>query len=96
VLDALLDQSPTAKPASDPMLTARSFITSLDQTHEEVFPSVGYGQDHRYNAPTLTGSMLVHADYPIHSAFLTFEESAPGSPSAHLSSLRHRRHFRSR
>jgi hypothetical protein len=94
VLDALLDQSTTAKTAKDATPLARSFLTALEQSREEVFPSVGYGRDHRFHSPTLTGSALVHADCPVHAAFLTLEESAPASPVAKLSSLRSRRHFR--
>ena len=94
VLDALLDQAPTTKPTTDAVLLARSFLAALDQTREEVFPSVGYGRDHRYHTPTLTGSALLHADFPIHATFLTLEESASPSSTANLSSLRRRRHFR--
>ncbi len=96
VFDALLDQPSAAKPATDAELLARSFLATLDQTREEVFPSVGYGRDYRYHAPTLTGSALIHADCPIHATFLTLEESVPASSPANLSSLRRRRHFRER
>ncbi len=94
VLDALLGRSLTAKSAPDVMLLARSFLAALDQSREEVFPSIGYGRDHRYHSPSLTGSALLHADCLIHAAFLTLEESVPASLTENLSSLRRRRHFR--
>jgi hypothetical protein len=94
VLDALLEQSPILKPTTDAVLLGRSFLAALDQTREEVFPSVGYGRDYRYHAPSLTGSLLVHADCPIHASFLSLEESSSPSSTTNLSSLRRRRHFR--
>ena len=94
VLDALLEAPPSTAPTADVSALARSFLGSLDQSREEVFPSVGYGRDHRYHAPALTGSALVHDQHLIHAAFLTMETAAPSSDTTHLSSLRRRRHFR--
>lgn len=94
VLDALLDQSPTVKPAQDPPLTARLFVAALDQTREEVFQSVGYGYDHRYRSLTLTGSALVHEQHVVHTAFLALEQTATSPDAGHLSSSSRRRSFR--
>jgi hypothetical protein len=94
VLDALLEPSPVVMPASHAELMVRSFIAGLDQMREEVFPSVGYGHDHRYHDVAITGSALVHEGYVIHAAFLTLENSAPAAEAGSLSSLRRRRYFR--
>jgi hypothetical protein len=94
VLDALLDPSGAKVGDGDAALIARSFLASLDQTREEVFPSVGCGRDHRYQSLGVTGSALVHDGHPIHSAFLTLEPSSQSPSSANLSSLRRRRNFR--
>ncbi len=94
VLDALLESPPETTPDVDVSALARAFLDSLDQSHEEVFPSVGYGHDHRYQTPSLTGSVLVHDHHLIHATFLTTEPTAPSSGPAHLSALRRQRHFR--
>ena len=94
VLDALLDQPQVTKSTSDIQLIARLFLKALEQAQEEDFPSVGYGRDHRYHSPNLTGSALFHQDFPVHAAFLTLEESTLKSSPATMSSLRRRRHFR--
>jgi len=73
VLDALLESPSSAAQVADMPALARAFLGSLDQSREEVFPSVGYGCDHRYHSPTLTGSALVHEQHLIHAAFLTVD-----------------------
>jgi hypothetical protein len=98
VLDALLDQpgTPTAPEAAAG--AARAFLDSTQAAREEVFPSVGYGRDHRYEAAGVTGSALVHDHHVIHAAFLSVEpareDRACGAPPSHLASLRRRRSFR--
>jgi hypothetical protein len=77
VLDALLEPLPFATPAADVPALAHAFLASLEQAREEVHPSVGYGQDHRFQAQSLTGSALVHDQHLIHAAFLTLEDAAP-------------------
>jgi hypothetical protein len=94
VLDALLDNASTTPPDADVSSLARAFVGSLTESREEVFPSVGYGHDHRFRAQALTGSALVHEDHVIHAAFLTLENAAALSDASHLSSLRRRRRFR--
>ena len=73
VLDALLDQPTPPKPVTEAHALAEAFLASLDSSREEIFPSVGYGRDHRYLAPGLTGSALVHADHLVHAAFLSVD-----------------------
>jgi hypothetical protein len=94
VLDALLDKSVATLPTPDPAKVAREFINSLEPMAEQIFPSVGHGQDYRYGSPTLAGNALLHEHHVIHATFLTLEEAVPGSRPDNLSSLRQRRHFR--
>jgi len=91
VLDALLEEAQPAKPVADGPEVARAFIASLESSREEVVPSVGYGQDHRYHAAGLTGSVLVHGDRLIHRAFLSLDRQDAGNAHGHLSLLRRRR-----
>jgi hypothetical protein len=93
VLDALLDESPPARPPAEAPALAQAFVGALEASREEVFPSVGYGRDHRYHTPSLTGSALAHEDHLIHAAFLTVDAD-PQPDHSQLSSLRRRRYFR--
>jgi hypothetical protein len=73
VLDALLDQPTPPRPIAEAHALAEAFLASADSSREEIFPSVGYGRDHRYLAASLTGSALVHADHLVHAAFLSVD-----------------------
>lgn len=83
VLDALLDPPTVAEPADEALGLAGAFISILDTARKQVFPSVGYGRDHRYLASGLTGSALVHAGHLIHGTFLRVEGAASGSSVQH-------------
>jgi hypothetical protein len=71
VLDALLGAPPVISRTDEPSTLAHTFIDSLRASREEVFPSVGYGQDHRYHLPGVTGNALVHEGRIVHTAFLS-------------------------
>lgn len=91
VLDALLEEPPADKPTIEASKVALDFIASLATSQEEVFPSVGYGQDYRYHTPGLTGSALVHEGRVIHSTFLSMDATDAKSRESHISSLHRRR-----
>lgn len=77
VLDALLDDTSEAQPASETFLMAQEFVHSLTTASEEVFDSVGHGRDHRYRAGGLTGSALIHDSQLIHASFLSLDVVHP-------------------
>jgi hypothetical protein len=78
VLDALLDQPTPPRPTTEAHALAEAFIAAVETSREEIFPSVGYGRDHRYLGPGLAGSALVHEDHLIHAAFLTVDDAGAG------------------
>ena len=98
VLDALLEKPGQPAEPADPQSSARSFLASAEAAKEEVFPSVSYGRDHRYEAASVTGSALVHDGKLIHAAFLSIDPPGQGgdseAASAKMASLRRRRRFR--
>ena len=73
VLDSLFEEprSAAVPAAAEAHVLARAFIDSLAASREEVFPSVGYGHDHRYHQAGLTGSALVHENRLVHAVFLS-------------------------
>jgi hypothetical protein len=95
VLDALLEEPPSACCVNEAPTRARAFLTSLQETTQAVFPSVGYGRDYRFRAPSLAGSALMHDDHVIHASFLTLDPLATQpTDQASMSSLHRRRRFR--
>jgi hypothetical protein len=77
VLDTLLDQPTPPRPATEAHALAEAFIAAVETSREEIFPSVGYGRDHRYLASNLAGSALVHENRLIHAAFLSVDDASP-------------------
>lgn len=96
VLDALLDGTASPKTVTEASANAQAFLATTYNSREEVFPSVGYGSDHRYSAPGLTGNALVHEGHLIHAAFLSLDAPARGPEAGYFSWLRQRRHSRNR
>jgi hypothetical protein len=93
------DQAAARSPAQpcgsgDAHATARAFLASAEAAKEEVFPSVSYGRDHRYDADGVTGSALVHEGKLIHAAFLRVDEPQQRGETSSMASLRRRRHYR--
>lgn len=90
-LEGLLDDK--AKPVTSDGLTSRAkeFLAEIAAAEERQFPSVGHGNDYRYKAKALAGSVLVHENEVIHAAFFRLEETAQAE---HMASLgRRRRRF---
>jgi hypothetical protein len=94
VLDALLDQPGGTAGSTDPQVAARDYVASTEAASEEVFPSVGYGRDHRFTTSALAGSALVHDGKLIHASFLSVDTADPRQDKPSLASLRRRRRFR--
>lgn len=85
VIDALLDGTASTNAATEAGADAQAFLATIYNSREEIFPSVGYGSDHRYSAPGLTGSALVHEGHLIHAAFLRLDASARGPEAGYFS-----------
>ena len=91
-LEALLDQGRELSPLSaapDTILPmARKFLDEIIAAGEQQFPSISHGMDHRYKAPTISGTALVHENEVIHAAFFRLDKP---DPSTRMASLQRRR-----
>jgi len=99
-IESLIRQRPTAPtpPAHDVVGLAASFLGEILTTKEDQFPSVGYGVDCRYQANSLAGSALVHANEVIHAAFFRVDagrESPAGGMVSPRIRCQYRRHGQS-
>ena len=72
-MDALLQKGEKAGNGS--VEKAQAFIENARQCREEKFKSVGHGWDHRFEAPGVVGSALLHQEKVIHLAFFKVTES---------------------
>lgn len=68
-----------------------NFLKKIQGCNENVFESVGYGRDFRYEGNKIVGSALVHADEIVHMAFFRVTEA---EKSGHMSSVSRRRAYR--
>ncbi len=75
-------------PSTNP---SKSFLETAATCQENVFPSPGYGQDHRFEGQGMVGSSLVYQEKVIHMAFFRVDES---NRTGKISSSSHRRRFR--
>jgi len=85
-----------AAPDSAARAAAAAFRASLAALSENVYPSCGYGDDHRFESESICGSVLVHQDACVHAAFFqdtaAAEHHRPGPRMAsYQERLRHRR-----
>lgn len=65
-LDALLEES---KPESKIKEKALDFMNIISRSHQASYPSIGHGQDYRFENKVSVGSCLVWNDSIIHTAF---------------------------
>lgn len=74
---------------------ADSFVEQSLEAQEEKFPSVGLGDDHRYEADSIVGSALVVDTTPVHLAFFRLPGDNGAEGDTQMASLRNRRGYRS-
>ena len=89
-MDAIHQQQtePHPTPSID---EARAFLAATTNCTAESYPSIGYGDDHRFEGKTLVGSALVANESVIHIAF--FQKTATDTKEE-MAGYRQRRGFR--
>jgi hypothetical protein len=88
-MDALLERTEKASEATKDK--AEGFLKAVLTAEEKNYPSVGYGQDYRYQGHNLVESALLHEECVIHAAF--FQASA-SERVENMTSSRSRRRYR--
>lgn len=89
IMDAILEKP--AKGKIPTMDMAKAFLDEMLQATEQIYDSVGYGRDFRYEGKKLVGSALVHENTVIHMAcFRITQEEKVGT----MAGLNRRRSFR--
>ena len=78
ILEGLLDSNAKPTTSDSAIPGAQAFLATILAAEERRFPSVGYGNDHRFRGKALTGAALVHENEVIHAAF--FRLGYPPSP----------------
>ncbi len=89
VMDALTEKPKKAK--ETPREKADTFLQKIAQCTEQIFDSVGYGHDYRYEGKKMVGSALAHEETVIHMAFFPITES---EKAGRMSPVSRRRAFR--
>ena len=89
LMDALL--RPAVPPKGSALEETKKFLGELPRCAEQCYPSVGLGQDFRYEGRRVVGSALVHGGAVVHMAF--FRRGNPEGNEVFASS-RQRRDFR--
>lgn len=91
VLDALLERPERAAEPDEKRATA--FLAQALSATDQVFPSVGHGEEIRFQASGLTGSSLVWQDTAIHTALFATAANPPSAPGR-MAGYRRRRETR--
>jgi hypothetical protein len=88
-MDAMHQQT---KPHSTPSISkVRAFLEATADCTAETYPSIGYGDDHRFEGKTMVGSALVANESVIHIAFFKKTEN---DTKDEMAGYRQRRQFR--
>lgn len=70
---------------------AEAFLGLCRTSEQTRYESVGYGQDYRFQGPSVVGSALIHWETIVHMAFFRIDEA---DRAGGTSSYRRRRSFR--
>ncbi|HPL68315.1 MAG TPA: hypothetical protein PLG94_17400 [Smithellaceae bacterium] len=89
VMDALTEKPRKAR--ETPREKADVFLKRIIQCGEQIFDSVGYGRDYRYEGRKIVGSALVHEGAAIHMAFFQITET---EKAGRMSPVSRRRAYR--
>jgi len=89
VMDALTEKPRKAR--ETPREKADAFLERIIQCGEQIFDSVGYGRDYRYEGRKIVGSALVHEGMVIHMAFFQITET---EKAGRMSPVSRRRAYR--
>jgi hypothetical protein len=89
VMDALTEKPRKAR--KTPREKADTFIERIIQCGEQIFDSVGYGRDYRYEGRKIVGSALAHDETVIHMAFF---QSTETEKAGRMSPVSRRRAYR--
>ena len=94
-MEAIAESRDSEKVQSPPESSeAEAFIGLCQECHEENFPSIGLGEDHRYDGTGIVGSSLVVEDHAIHGAFFRLPGSENQESTENFTGLRQRRNYR--
>jgi hypothetical protein len=88
-MDALLERKTKSSEATPDK--AAAFLKAIPDARESSYPSVGYGQDYRYQGDNLVGSALLYESCVLHAAF--FQISA-GEKVENMAGFSRRRQHR--
>jgi hypothetical protein len=88
-MDAMLQKSPENVPAT--LEKAQAFLKGITECTVQHYPSVGYGEDYRFEGTKRVGSGLVAEEAVIHLAFFQIAEN---ETSKNMASYRQRLAFR--
>ncbi|EDN68961.1 conserved hypothetical protein [Beggiatoa sp. PS] len=91
-MDAMLQKS--SENVSFSMAKAQAFINAVTDCSVQTYPSVGEGEDYRFEGKMMVGSGLVVEEAVIHIAFFRVTE-ADNKTNDNIASYRQRRAFRS-
>jgi hypothetical protein len=98
-MDAILKTKSVSSPIF--LETAQLFITETMNAQETIYPSKGYGRDHRFTGTRIVGSSLECDDEIIHAAFFRTETRTTGHNhidaeiNTTIAGYQRRKHFRS-
>lgn len=94
VLEALIDdEAPPARPAGEER--PAEFIQRILFAHDEAYPGVGLGTEHRLEGPGLVGSALVHEGIVVHLACFAGISTGSHRAEERMAGYRARRHAHS-
>ena len=80
IMDAILQ--PVEENIKVSLDKAQSFLAAIKTCSEQPYPSVGYGDDHRFDNKEISGFTLVANDQVIHSAFFSSKTHTPSELEA--------------
>jgi len=89
-MDAVLGFKRGSSSLSDPA----SFLEEIKKCQVEVFNSVGYGHDYRFNGSKVVGFSLIHSHVVIHAAFFTLREPGEEGQGGNFANVDRRRSWR--
>ncbi len=85
IMDAILEKPSRTKVAA---MAAEKFLHDIGTCEVQKFPSVGYGEDYRFQGKYITGSALIYEDVAIHMAFFMTNPAEKGGTMAGLNRRR--------
>jgi hypothetical protein len=77
VIESAIEESGLPEENSDEAAQAEAFLGELSLAEGEAHKSAGEGTDVRYDAPTLSGTALMHDEQLIHASFLRHDPQLP-------------------